>query len=332
MALCFLLTGIIAVCADDVPAINADFTLATSDEIIENQWFNIEGDIEFQFDIGNRTDVSLELEADRDAVDVDDFYLRWKFPRRLRLQVGTFDNNLTLDEYLPEFKQLFASNNLLTDTLENTGYMSNTLSAMLIRKYKKKKEIHPLSYYFLVKQIPTNRWSPQFDAGIIYHYTGEDSWLGVFGSFTPDTLTSTLELDDLKPAYLLDIFIASYENRLKYGFEAVFASNIVAPVSVISHPAGFNEPSWLFGAEAHAGYSFSIWDMDWIPLLRCSVLLPETDQNVLQSEIIYGNKLMFSKDMLLHIDFGVEVFSDYFSDASESVTGAIWEITFKTRF
>jgi hypothetical protein len=145
-------------------------------------------------------------------------------------------------------------------------------------------------------------------------------------------LTSTLSADSFKPAFLIDGFFSNFEKKLIYSIETVYGSNIVAPVSILASPGGFEDPSFFLGSDLYLGYRIPLKKTEWIPLLRWSILFPDTDiMDAFQIELLWGNRLTLSKDMIVNLDFGFVHFSNYFFDGGEAALEPLIELSLRVR-
>jgi hypothetical protein len=315
-------------------SIDADFILSTGTDVISEGLFDIEVDVEFKFKMSDKLDAFLELETDLYEVESEDISLRWKPLNYLWLKIGAFENNLVLDEYLSSFERLFAEDGLITETVGNIGYMSTTPSVKLYKNFNnKKQDAPPFSYLFTIKQQPNANYL-QGDFGFIYHFQGENSYIGVLGSYSPHYQNSTIERKNStrSPAYLADLFLANHETKLKYGIEVTLGANVVSPVSVVSHPAGFDDSSHFLGFDLQLGYSMSFKKLTWTPAVRTSLLFPELERvKARQLDVIVGNRIQFSKNIKINLDAGVSTISDYLGESTEEGIEAIVEIRFEVR-
>lgn len=318
--------------ADPDIDIEADFSALTGYEVLKDQerYFDLEGDVEFQFEVTDTLDTFLEIEAEIKEIELEELSFRWKIGDRLRLKAGAFENEISLDEYLNDFELFFATGGLLAETLINMGYISNTLSVTVYRNHEEDSPGLPISWLTVLKQIPSTEYTPQVDAGVLYHFAGPDSYTGLFAVFAPYVVT--LADSELKYAYLLDAFIANHEKRFIYAAEAVLGTNIVTPASVISHGAYGETSSHFLGTDLYAGYRLFRGRPAWTPLLRWSVLFPETSEpEASQMEVIWGNRLEWSDDMTLNVDLGLQLLSDFFSDSPDSRVEPLVEVLFQVR-
>jgi hypothetical protein len=301
-------------CADDDVSIDAEFSVLTSTRVVEEQerYVDLEGDVEFQFEITDRIDTFLELEAEPTEIEVEEISIRWKLAERLRLKIGAFDNEPLLEEYVSDY---FATDGLLSETLQNLGYLSKSSSVTLYRNYEEKDGGPPLSYVFVLKQIPSTEFTPQADAGFFYHFAGEESYLGLQGVFAPLVKTLPLSSGDSEQAYLVNLFVASFEKRFIYAVETVYGSNIITPASIISNGDISESSPFFLGTDMYAGYTLFEEYPTWTPLLRWSALFPDTsDMEIRQFELILGNRLRWSEDIVLNVDVGLRMISDFFPD------------------
>ena len=101
--------------SDTKHSIDAEFILTTGTDVVTDNLFDIEVDVEFKFKMSDKLDAYLELETDLYEVDSEDISLRWKALNYLWIKVGAFENDLVLDEYLSTFERLFAEDHLISD-------------------------------------------------------------------------------------------------------------------------------------------------------------------------------------------------------------------------
>ena len=82
--------------AKDKLDIEANFTLATGDKIWYREYYSITSDLMFKFEVEDRFDSTLELDADRFEVEVDEIYFTWKASSYLYIRLGKFENSIRL--------------------------------------------------------------------------------------------------------------------------------------------------------------------------------------------------------------------------------------------
>ena len=329
---CILQFAISTLYAKDKLDIEANFSLATGDEIWHREYYSIASDLMFKFEVEDRFDSTLELDADRFEVEVDEIYFTWKASSYLYIRLGKFENALTLDEYIPKNKRKFAVKSLISSSIDSQGYIGNSMGIKLYKKHK--KDTVPISYLFHLAAIP-GHLEVQFDFGFFYHFDGKDSYLGLLCCYFPFIAHEIwpnygpprFEVIQLHN-YLFDLIFANYENNLIYGIELTYGSNLVSPIGLINYPVKTDRPSFL-GADFHIGYFLSLNKIRWLPSLRYSILFPElTVSECHQMEIRLGNMLQFSKRIKLHIDGGIGVTTRYSMGTLYTNLKPLWALYF----
>ena len=241
--------------------IGANFSFAVSDGMLFTDYYSIKGELEFEFEVTDKVELTLELDADRFEVEADEISFKWKASSYLYILFGKFENDLMLEEYMPKHKRIFSVKSLISNSIDSQGYISNSMSAKAYKKYK--KDTVPISYLLHLAFMP-GQYEVQFDFGFFYHFDGEDSYLGILGCYYPFIFHELFPLSSPQPPsvnqlhnYLFDIIFANYENDLIFGIELTYGSNLVNPIGLINYPVQTDRPSFL-GADFHIGYKFYV--------------------------------------------------------------------------
>jgi hypothetical protein len=297
--------------AEDALDITARFQAAL-DETMENEdLYELSASMQFEFEVTDKFDTVLELEADRFEVEVEELSFKYKPGDYLHLLAGLFENSLTLDEYIPAHDRIFGTKSLISNLIETQGYISDSVGARVYKKYK--KGTLPIAYFMETSFIPAHT-EMQVDAGFLYHFGGKDSYAGILAGYLP-YFAHEFWLGERSRYqthnFLVDLIFADHEQRLVYGLEATLASNLLDPIGLISYP-GDGERSYFLGGDAYIGFSLELGQSEWLPALRATLLFPElTVMETYQVEIRWGNFFRFGKAVLLHVDAGLGILTRY---------------------
>ena len=168
--------------ADDKYDIDLRATFGSNSEIATTDYYILNTDLAFEFNVLDNFELTLGLEADRFEVEVEEITFKWKFSPYIYFLLGKFENALTLDEFIPAHKRLFATMTLVSEYIDDLGYINSNFG---FRAYKNfRKNTMPFSY-LAEALFNASDIEPQFDIGFIYHFDGEDSYLGLLVSYMP---------------------------------------------------------------------------------------------------------------------------------------------------
>ena len=98
--------------AEDKYNIDLRATFGSNSEIATTDYYVLNTDLAFEFNILDDFELTLGLEADRFEVEVEEITFKWKFSPYIYFLLGKFENALTLDEFVPAHKRLFGTKTL----------------------------------------------------------------------------------------------------------------------------------------------------------------------------------------------------------------------------
>ena len=306
--------------------IDARFSFGGNNEIAKTDYYFLHTDLEFEFRILDNLECTLTLEADRFEVEAEEISIKWKIMDYATLLLGKFENALTLDEYMPAHKRIFAKKSSVSEYIDDLGYINSNFGLKVYKKYNKKTL--PISY-FLQGTFNSSDIEPQFDLGFFYHYNKKKSYLGILISYFP-FITHDFWLeenaDTEKHNILVDLICADYEHKIVYGTELTFGSNLIDPLGIV-HTPGTRDRSFFFGGDTHVGYRLSHKNFIWLPALRFSILFPElTTMDCNQMQIKLGNLFSFYKKVYLHADFGLGINTQYSGNTLYTNLEFLWAV------
>ncbi len=68
--------------------IDANFSFAVSDEMLFKDYYSIKAELEFEFEVTDKFEFTLELDADRFEVEADEISFKWKASSYLNILFG----------------------------------------------------------------------------------------------------------------------------------------------------------------------------------------------------------------------------------------------------
>ena len=289
--------------------LEVDVRFGSSSEVWWGDYYFLEAALAFRFPASEKLECALELEGDRSTVEVGQLSFEWTQSDYLKLLFGKAENILTLDQFLMPSMQIFAERSLATRLVDAQGYVSSYVG---FKAHNRLIDDSPFSYLVHLLMIPSQT-EPQFDLGLLFHYSGPESYLGFLGCYFPFVAHDFWVGDNTKTQYhnvLFDFIWANYERRFVYGLELTFGSNLVDPIGLVQ----FNESdrSTFFAADLHAGYKIELGSVTWLPALRCAVLFPDTQvSKVQQIELRWGNRLDLLREITLQAEAGLGIDTSY---------------------
>ncbi len=217
-----------------------------------------------------------------------------------------------MEQYIPESSQLFGAKSLISNHIINLSYISNNLGVRIFKDYE--RNTIPVSYFIQACYIPS-QMEPQFNAGFLYHFNGKDSYIGITGCYFPFLAHDAWDNDN--PDYnsqnfLVNTVFSDYTNKLKYGIELTFGSNLSTPISLFQYPEN-TDFSFFTGGDLHIGYQFEFNRVKWIPMIRYSIRFREISlMEINFIEIRVGNLLKFKDTINIHMDLGFGINTEYY--------------------
>jgi hypothetical protein len=300
--------------------VGARLSLDINNYLEDIDYYFVAAEVRAEIEIIKDLQGVLELDADRFEVFMDEISLRWERWDYLYLAGGKLENYLTLEEYLPEHKWLFSTKNLTSRHVIDLGYITSSVGIMIYKEYSEKT--HPVSYYFQTLFNPIFI-EPEIGFGFFYHFNEQDSYLGLLGSYFPFVF-QVREFGQERHNFLINLVWANLENDFVYGIETTFGSNLVDPIGLQSFPRDFDR-SFFMGGDLHVGYALNFGAIQWIPLIRYSILFPEiSEMKANQMEILLGNLVRVLERLYFHIDAGLGIETKYISDDLFTKLEMLW--------
>jgi len=288
--------------------------------------YSFASNLKFDFKVFNNLNFILGLTADNYEIEVGEIFARLPLHDYLHIQIGEFDNVLSLDGYLLPQNHIFAKNSLISTLIEKQGYISSSIGLMLYKPYL--RNTLPISYFIHALWLPSHS-EGQFDLGFFYHFSGENSYLGLLGCYFPFMAhynwigeRSGTKLHN----YTINLIWSNYDNNFVYGSELSFGSNLIDPISLVEYPVDVDR-SFFLGGDIHLGYSFIFDKLNWLPAIRYSVVFTEVKimESYLQ-EIKIGNRLIYKDKLYLNIDTGIGINTKYISDILYTGLEFLWAL------
>jgi hypothetical protein len=301
----------------------ARFSLDVNSQLEDIDYYFVAAEVNAEFEIIDDLQGVLELDADRFEVFMDEISLRWERWDYLYLAGGKLENFFTLDEYLPEHKWLFSTKNLVSRHISDLGYVTSSVGMMIYKEYS--EQTYPVSY-FLQAFFSTIFIEPEIGVGFFYHFNQRDSYLGLFGSYFP-FIAQTLSFGQEVHNFLIDLVWADLGSDFVYGLEMTFGSNLVDPIGLESFPRDLDR-SFFLGGDLLVGYAFDFGPIEWIPLVRYSILFPEiSEMRLSEMEMLVGNLVRVLDKLYFHFDAGLGIETRYVSEDLYTRLKALWAIS-----
>lgn len=147
--------------------IDARFVLEAGCELEDVDYYDIEAEIAFSFEVTKEVLLKLELEADKFEVESEEISLRWSALEFMWIKAGQFEPELMLDEVIGRRSRLFSTKTAVADYADASGYSINNLGVKIYRNYV--KDTFPFSYAFHVA-FNTAHFESQFIGAFFYHF------------------------------------------------------------------------------------------------------------------------------------------------------------------
>ena len=281
--------------------IEADFTVKSGTDVIGNHdLFIIEGDLEWELEIDSWLECRLAIEADQYVIDTEEISIAWKPLSWIWAKIGTFDNVLTLDLYLPRYMALFSSRSLPSRSLTEAGFINDGPSLKLYRRYSERRHVFRASYYLSAKQTLYLQAWPQVSGAFLLHFNGPDSYLGFLGTLLPamETKIDFVKQDSLDFAF--NAVFADNSARFKYGIEGSLG---------MARFTSFSDGPLFLGINAWTGVSVPwISPNDWTISLRGGVIFKDVeDPDQVVWEAILGQRWEILDYLYFYFDGGAVV-------------------------
>lgn len=306
-------------------------SFGSNSEIAKTDYYLLTADLKFEFEFLDKFECELELETDRFEVEVEEITFKWKYSPYIYFLLGKFENALTLEEFIPTYKRPFATMSIVSDYVDELGYINSNFGFKAYKNYR--KNIIPISY-LAEGLFNSSDIEPQFDIGFFYHFNGEKSYLGLLGSYMP-FITHELWLEEDAETqthnFLIDLIFADHERKVIYGTEFTIGSNLINPVGLI-HTQPDGDLSFFMGADTYVGLHLKKNRFSYIPALRVSVLFPElTVMECQELEFLAGNLLIFSEKLFLHLDAGLGINTFYQDNTLYTQLEFLWAVNFTVK-
>lgn len=304
-------------------------TFFSDDALKFSDYYYLRGELEFELEIVKGLEMVLELEADQLEVEMGELYLDWRPQSTFRLKAGRVENALTLDEVLPAFDRIFARPNGISRYIDSMGYVSKGTGARF--SWSSPRRELPLSWFVHPLFVPSHA-EIQLSGGLLYHFAGQDSYLGLLGAYFPFLVheyilgsSEYLGLHNL----LGSAVAANHEDRWIYGAELTLGSNLIDPVGLIHYTELEDSGSIFFGTDLYLGRRLDLGKAQWLPALRGSLLLPNLRvPRRYHLELTAGNLIELHKRVKLHLDAGLRLYSREIAERLYSRLEPIWALCF----
>jgi hypothetical protein len=316
-----------------LPAAEVDIrgrlTLFTDDALKFTDYYYLRGELEFELEVLDNLEMVLELEADQLEVEMGELFLEWEPRPSFSLKAGRVENALTLDEVLPRFDRIFARPSWISRYIDNMGYVSKGTGVRFA--WDSPREGLPLSGFVHPLFVPAHA-EVQLSGGLLYHFAGQDSYLGLLGAYFPFLVHEFIlgSSDYLGLHNLLGTAVAAdHEPPWIFGLELTLGSNLIDPVGLIHYTELEDSGSVFFGTDLYLGHWVRLKKAQWLPALRGSLLLPNLRvPERFHVELLAGNLFELHKRVKLHLDVGLRLYSREIAEQLYSRLEPIWALSF----
>ena len=303
--------------------IDARFSFSTNDEITYSDQYQLKAELEFQFPVTEDFECELELEADKYEIDVEEVFFRFK-RNRYDILAGKYSNAILLSNILKSNEHPLAFGSATDRLLVDMSYINHAIGAGI-----KADEIN--YFYFNIQSIEAQFFEPQFNGGYLYRFSN-DIWAGLTGCYFPFFIKDSYigDYDDVENNFLINAVSYKHEGFLVFGSEVTFGKNIEDPIGLLN--SGVNsDREYFLGCDFYGGARVFMNKTELIPLLRTSVLFPDTaDMKCSLIETSFNNKIGFSENIRLDFAAGLQILTeyDYKKDLITSLD-PLWNVSFK---
>ncbi len=303
--------------------LDARFSFSTNDEITYSDQYQLKAELEFQFPVTEDFECELELEADKYEIDVEEVFFRFKRDG-YDILAGKYSNTLLLSNILSSKKNPLAFGSATDRLLVDMSYINHAIGAGI--------EADEVNYfYFNIQSIEAQFFEPQFNGGYLYQFSNK-IWAGLTGCYFPFFIKDSYigDFDNVENNFLINAVTYKHEGFLVYGSEVTFGKNIEDPIGILN--SGVNsDREYFLGGDFYGGVRVYAEKTELIPLLRTSLLFPDTeDLKCSLIETSFNSKIGFSENVRLDFAAGLQIKTEY--DYKEDLITSLdplWNIGFK---
>lgn len=283
-------------------------------------------ELNFDFKVINKVYFKLGLCVDNYEIDRGEIYVRLELNNYFYISIGEFKNRLAFDQYLQPQNSVFATDNLISEYTRKQGYTGKGIGIKFYKNYN--RNTFPVSYFLHTLWLSSHS-EGQIDLGFFYHYKGKDSYLGFLASYFP-FIAHYNWIGDRSGTNLhnftINLIFSNYRNRLIFGNEISFGSNLIDPVYLIDYLKNGNR-LFFMGIDMHLGYTFEFANLNWQPAVRYSILFPEISKMESQiQEILLSNKLVYKDRIYFYTDTGIIINTKYVDDILYTNLELVWAL------
>jgi len=298
-------------------ALGTEFYFRTDQDRAIEEYYSLGAEIKLYIEPTDRWKFKLELDAGTDSVKAEEIWGKHRTPHT-SLKLGTFENNLLLDDRISSRESLFAADNAVRTRMNLMGWYSPAATGAEFGWDQAGKLPGGYVHLFL------NAAGSEFMAvtGLDFSCGENGPSAGVTGAYYPyiihdlwvdDSASHTRDHYFLFNAFLADL---ADEKRLLYKMEVTAGTNLIDPIGYIHYP-GDSGVSWFFGTDLSAGYTFQSEkdDFRWTPGLGASFLIHDlTAAETNSAEIRLGSRLSWHDRFYMHFDLGIRIETLYDTD------------------
>ena len=312
---------------DDL-GLSAEFYFETDQDRVEEEYYKIGAELEFEFDAPRHWEMKLELDASMDMIEVEEVSGRWKGDN-FRVKAGLFENEILLEDQLPGSFECFINDNLIKERMELNGWYSASSTGVKIYE--------DANYAHLLFQ-PTGR-EMQADAGWYYPFAGKDTYLGasaVYYNYLVHRLWVGGEGYTNDHNFLISAAAADLSLNNKpffYKLEVTGGNNLIDPIGFVHFPSA-GDVNWFLGGDLLVGYPRGDGDFLWTPALNLSIIMQDITEypEAWTSYLRMGHQLAWDDTFFIRLEAGLEIdtYYDTYEHADPTLVSgleALWGVS-----
>jgi hypothetical protein len=288
--------------------LDGEFELTSDSDYEVEDLFELEGELTFTLDLPKTMEICIGIEVDQFELNPQEISFRFGRKDRFFIRGGYEENAMTLEEYRRGFLRPINTDSLSTDYYEFLGYVARNIGFRIYRKHDFDDSSFPLSWWGKLSMSLPNIYEPQVEGGVLYHFGGENSYLGFFAVYLPYFVHSLAQDGDTVWEHYTagTLGIANFGGPFLYSAWVATGVNMKDPLGLMPVPPG-EDPGYFLGLDGLIGWQFKMKsEMLLITALQYSLLIPDISESVYhQQELVLGNQFYISSECKVFLDTGV---------------------------
>ncbi|MDC7218905.1 MAG: hypothetical protein PQJ59_03130 [Spirochaetales bacterium] len=278
--------------------INGSMTMYFNSAEYWEEWFMLKGKLGVELDLAKGMTSDIALYMDEFEVNPDEITVTMKLGDKLRARAGYKENFLTMDEFDSSFDRIINETGLITEYYDYLGYVARYTSLELYDKN---------DWYFKGGVSNVFPYEPQFNGSYFFHPFGKNSFYGLSALYLGNWRKIYDDTEDSSHHFAFTLHAADTTGPWLYSVELATGSNISSPISYMTLPTEDGDRSYFFGADGLIAYKKELFELEWIPGLRYSLIMPDAAYGeYFTQRFVLANQLYLSEDAKLFADFFLE--------------------------